>query len=99
MQRSRQPRGDDFPYCRLAPVVEMVAVRDDLHGARASGAGLEVFGGVVLARFLVAADVEGRAFDLRGEREAVGRLGEAGEVSLPADRRTPAPPPPSRPAW
>src|SRR5258706_16015712 len=90
MQRSRQPRGDDFPYRRLAPVVEMVAVRDDLDGARASSADLEVFRGVVLARFLVAANVERGAFDHRSEREPVGSFSQTIEEALRADREPPA---------
>src|SRR2546430_11190789 len=64
MQYLREPRRDDRLDLFLAPVVEVVAVRDDLHGARASGAGLEVFGGVVRARLPVSAYVE------RGDRKS-----------------------------
>src|SRR5947208_16341140 len=92
MQRFREPRRDDRLDRFLAPVVEVVAVGNNSHVAGTPGAGPEILGGVVFARFLVAADVERRAFDRRGERERVGSLGEAVEVALRADRVPPGRP-------
>src|SRR5260221_8976904 len=98
MQCLREPRRDDRLDRILASVVEVVAVRDYFHGARASGARPEILGGVVLPQFLVAADVERGTLDRRGAREPVGRLGEAGAEALRADRVPPAGAPPHPPA-
>src|SRR5882762_11372913 len=70
MQRPRKPRGDNSLNLRLAPVVEMVAAGNDFHVARTTGARAEILGGVVFARFLVATDVERRAFDRRRDRKS-----------------------------
>src|SRR6266446_5637726 len=60
----REPRRNDRLNRFLAPVVEVVAVLDDLHGARTYRTGLEIFGGVIRARLPVAAKVEHRALHL-----------------------------------
>src|SRR6266513_6202853 len=66
MQYFREPRRDDRLDRFLAPVVEMVAVRNDLHGARAAGAYLDVFGWVARSRLPVSADKERGTFHFRG---------------------------------
>src|SRR5258708_30331395 len=98
MQYLREPRRDDHLDRFLAPVVEVVAVRHDLHVALTARAGPEILGGVAFARFLVAADVERGAFDRWGERERVGSLGEAVQGALRPDPGPPARPQHSLPA-
>src|SRR2546428_1239771 len=89
MQRFCEPRRH-HPLDRFfASIVEVVAAGNDFHVARPAGARLEILRRVILARLLVAAHVERRAFDRRCEREAVRRLGEAVEVALGADRGPP----------
>src|SRR6266850_3326295 len=85
MQRSREPRRDDRLDRFLAPAVEMIAVRDDLHVARTAGTRAEILGGIVFPRLLVAADVERRALHFGRELEHIGRLGQPVEEALRAD--------------
>src|SRR5260221_7330988 len=92
MQGLREPRRDDRLDRILASAIEVIAVLDDLHGARASGAGVEIFGGVVIAPFPVARNVKRRAFDLRGEREPARRLVEAVAEALAGWALPPAAP-------
>src|SRR5258708_32975876 len=92
MQYLREPRRDDHLDRFLAPVVEVVAVRHDLHVALTARAGPEILGGGAFARFLVAADVERGAFDRWGERERGGSLGGAGQGALRAERGPPTGP-------
>src|SRR2546430_10610696 len=91
LPRFGEPRRDDRLDRFLAPVVEVVAVGNNSHVAGTPGAGPEILGGGVFARFLVAADVERRAFDRRGGRRRGGRLGEAGDGAPRAERGTPLP--------
>ncbi len=56
------------------PVIEMVAIGDDLDGDRTGRALSKLFGRVGGSRLLVAADIEGGAGHLRGEREHIGRV-------------------------
>src|SRR6202795_541554 len=90
LQRSRQPARNAFLDRCFATVVEVVAVRDDLHRARTARTVPEIFGGILLARLPIAANVERGALHLGGELERVGRLGQAVEEALGADRVPPA---------
>src|SRR5215471_21490096 len=85
-----EPRRDELRHRIFAAVVEMIAIRNDLDGARSARACAELLGGVRVAWLLVAADEERRTLHLRSERQRVGRLGEAVEKALGADRVPPS---------
>jgi hypothetical protein len=89
-ERCREPRRDDAGDRLLAPVVEVIAVGNDLDLARPAGVLLEFLGGVAVAVLLVPADGQRRAFDLRRERHGIGHRHDAVKEALGRDDPPPA---------
>src|SRR5690242_19084682 len=75
-----EPAAHDFTHRGFASGVEVIAVGDDLDGARAAAAARELLGRLQIARFPVAAHIEHRAADARRELEDVRAVGELEEA-------------------
>src|SRR5690349_21422581 len=82
----RHDAGDDV----LAPVVEVIAVGNDLDVAAPGGVTLVLLRRIALGVFLVTADAEHGTLDLRRERNRVRHSLDAVEKALGADHVPPA---------
>src|SRR5262245_32892747 len=73
----------------LARVVEVIAIRNDLHLAGTFCAARKFLGGIKISQLLVAAQVQRRASDARRELENVGTVPQV-EEALGGNRVPPA---------
>src|SRR5260221_10356633 len=86
----RQPAENNGRNSVFTTDVEVVAIRDDLDAARPAAAALELFGGIKIAQFPVAAQEKRRAGDARREFEDIGAIRLQVEKALGAAGLPPA---------